>query len=133
MSKPRYDWWPYVKGMIRRYPALQAEYALKHEPRITTVIANGHGSGVPKPTEATALRELTQTKQREYEAVTKALNAANQLPDGEERLRMVDLIFWRQSHTLEGVALDLHYSWRTVAQWHREFIRDVAKQYGLFD
>ena len=22
MSTPRYDWWPYVKGMIRRYPEL---------------------------------------------------------------------------------------------------------------
>ena len=22
MSSPRYDWWPYVKGMIRRYPEL---------------------------------------------------------------------------------------------------------------
>ena len=21
VSSPRYDWWPYVKGMIRRYPA----------------------------------------------------------------------------------------------------------------
>lgn len=27
MSKPRYDWWPYVKGMVRRYPALCREYA----------------------------------------------------------------------------------------------------------
>lgn len=27
MSKPRYDWWGYVKGMIRRYPSLCAEYA----------------------------------------------------------------------------------------------------------
>ena len=24
MSTPRYDWWPYVKGMIRRYPELCA-------------------------------------------------------------------------------------------------------------
>ena len=22
VSTPRYDWWPYVKGMIRRYPEL---------------------------------------------------------------------------------------------------------------
>lgn len=26
MSRPRYDWWPYVKGMIRRYPALAEQY-----------------------------------------------------------------------------------------------------------
>lgn len=25
MSRPRYDWWAYVKGMIRRYPSLCAE------------------------------------------------------------------------------------------------------------
>ena len=26
MSKPRYDWWSYVKGMIRRYPELRRRY-----------------------------------------------------------------------------------------------------------
>lgn len=25
MSKPRYDWWPYVKGMIRRHPDMQGQ------------------------------------------------------------------------------------------------------------
>ena len=30
MSTPRYDWWPYVKGMIRRYPELRSRDADLH-------------------------------------------------------------------------------------------------------
>ena len=26
MSRPRYGWWPYVKSMIREYPALKARH-----------------------------------------------------------------------------------------------------------
>ena len=29
MSTPRYDWWPYVKGMIRRYPELCRQEAAR--------------------------------------------------------------------------------------------------------
>lgn len=29
MSKPRYDWWSYVKGMIRRYPELRRRYGAR--------------------------------------------------------------------------------------------------------
>lgn len=134
MSKPRFDWWPYVKGMIRRYPALLAEWEDLAVPSITpNYDAVGHGSGISKPTEQAALRQLRGIKQKELESVQKALDITAQLPNGTERLKMIELVFWKRTHNLDGAALQLHYSWRTVAGWHRDFIRQTAKFFGLLE
>ena len=46
MSTPRYDWWPYVKGMIRRYPELCRREADLHTTAVTPNYSGapgGHG------------------------------------------------------------------------------------------
>lgn len=43
VSKPRYKWWGYVKGMIRDYPALKERYAELHS---TSMVADY--SGMPR-------------------------------------------------------------------------------------
>ena len=133
MSKPRYDWWSYVKGMIRRYPDLcLKEKALRE----TTLSPNlsGQPSGKGKPSDQTAeaaLRELPEINRRELEAVRKAIEETEKLDTGEERLRMIRLVFLDKTHTLEGAAQDLHRCKRTVVQWHGDFIRCVAESFGL--
>lgn len=67
----------------------------------------------------------------EREAVEAAISETRKLPDGAERLRLVDLIFWRKTHVISGAALELHISERTAREWHRQFIRLVAKKRGL--
>ena len=65
MSKPRYDWWTYVKGMIRRYPALHAQYTALHETTITAQLTGMPGGGsLSNPTATAALRELSPINQR---------------------------------------------------------------------
>lgn len=133
MSKPRYDWWSYVKGMIRRYPELCAR---QEELRRTSLspdlsgMPHGHGK-ISNPVADAALRELPEINRREMEAVSKAIEETKNLDTGEERLRMVRLVFWDQTHTLEGSAQDLNRCKRTVVQWHGDFIRCVAKSFGL--
>lgn len=134
MSRPRYDWWSYVKGMIRRYPQLAAEYEELHRPNVVPQGDGiGRGSGVSKPTEITALRELPRTKQREYEAVLKAIQSTKALPDGAERLRLIQLVFWQRTHTLDGAAMAVGASQRKAQEWHRLFIRLVAQNFGLLE
>lgn len=136
MSKPRYDWWPYVKGMIKRYPELCMRYAQLHT---FSAIANysgmpsAHGGG--RTTELIAVRELPSTNQREYEAVRRAVETTAKYKNGQARLRMVALVFWNshESLNLEGVAQRIHYSRDAVQNWHGEFIRLVADYYGLMD
>ena len=136
MSKPRYDWWPYVKGIIRRYPELCEQYAGLHSAGGTanySGMPSAHGGG--RSTEMVALRELPSTSQREYEAVRRALETTARYRNGKARLRMVSMVFWsgNEKMTLAGVAMRLHYSKERVTQWHGEFIRLVASNFGLMD
>lgn len=134
MSKPRYDWWPYVKGMIRRYPALKAEYADLHSTSMTADYSGmPRGSGGDRVLESVALRELPSTRQREYEAVRRAIEVTERYANGRDRLAVIQLVLWDKSHTLAGAALMVPCSEVTAWRWHSEFIRLVAKNYGLLD
>ena len=98
MSTPRYDWWPYVKGMIRRYPEICAQQKSLHEPCLTYV-SDGmpHGRGkTSDPVANTALRELPDINRRELEAVRQAAEETRTLKDGAERMKMIRLVFLGQ-------------------------------------
>lgn len=71
------------------------------------------------------------TEAVEYAAVCRAKENTSALPDGEDRLRLVDMVFFQQTHTLEGAALEIPCSLRTAQRWHRDFICQVAKEFGL--
>ena len=134
MSKPRYDWWGYVKGMIRRYPALKTEYADLHR-QTTTPNYTGMpvGGGAGRAVETVVLRELPTTRQREYEAVRRAVAATERMKSSRDRLKIIDLVFWKQAHKLEGAALTVPCSYDTAQNYHEEFIKLVASFYGLMD
>lgn len=135
MSKPRYDWWPYVKGMIRRYPELCAREAELHSTFPSPDLSGmPHGKGgTSDPTAAAALRQLPEINRRELEAVRAAIAQTQALPNGSARMELVRLVFWRRTHTVWGASVKLGISERTAAQWHGDFIRAVAKKFGLFN
>ena len=134
MSKPRHIWWGYAKNMIRKYPEYSRELSALKETSVT-VNFNGVGGGsLPSdPTGSAAIRELPFTKQREYEAVKFAASRTSILPDGDIHLRLIRLIYWDKTHTLEGAALACNVSSATARRWHGDFIRLVATAYGLCD
>ena len=75
MSSPRYDWWPYVKGMIRRYPELCARQEELHRTKMSpnlTGMPGAHGQA-SDPVADAALRELPEINRRELEAVRQAI------------------------------------------------------------
>lgn len=134
MSKPRYDWWPYVKGMIRRYPALKEQYNDLHTTCMTANYSGMPRSGVEGRTlEAIAVRELPSTSQREYEAVRRAIETTERYRNGRDRLMVIDLVLWKRLRTVEGAAIEIPCSAATAWRWHAEFIRLVAGYYGLMD
>ena len=134
MSKPRYKWWGYIKSVIRAYPSLKKEYRDLHEQSITANLSGMPGGGsVSRGTEEIAVRELPYTKQREYEAVRRAVGFTKMLDTGEDRLDLIDMVFWKKSHTLSGAAYKLNLSYQTAQIYHSDFIVTVAKNYGLLD
>ena len=70
---------------------------------------------------------------REREAVQREIDQTEQMVDGKERLQVIDLVFFRQTHTLEGAAVLIPCSERTARRWHTDFIKAVAKEFGLLD
>ena len=77
--------------------------------------------------------ELPPIHQKEYEAVRKAVEATRQRKDGTDRLKVIQLVLWDKSHTLVGAAMKVPCSERTAQEWHREFIRLVAQNFGLLE
>ena len=136
MSKPRYGWWGYVKNIIRAYPDLRQEYNALHEQSITANMSGiGGGAGVNRGTETVAVRELPRPKQREYDAVRQTILLTEHLRTGKDRLKLIDMVFWKGTHTLSGAALALNISYDTAIDYHGDFIMMVAlhKELITFD
>ena len=134
MSKPRDNWRPYVINVLKDYLAYRRIDRDAHSQRVTAQYNKGGrgGSGVSRSAEAAALRSgLTKQQQREYEAVERALKRTRSGPDGKERVRAVELVYFRRSHTIEGAAQQLHVSYMTAWKWTDSFIRLVAMYLDL--
>lgn len=119
--------------MIRRYPELCARQEELHRTRMSpnlTGMPGAHGQA-SDPVADAALRELPEINRQELEAVRRAIEETRDLPNGEERLEMVRLVFWKRTHTLEGAAMKCHVSYVTARRWHGEFIKSVAQSFGL--
>lgn len=134
MSNPRYGWWGYAKYIIRVYPIRKQAYDALHEPSLEVNISGiPAGNQTSRTVENIAIRELPHTEQKEYEAVRQAIQATKHLSNGNERLRIMDMVYWKQSHSLSGAAQVVGYSYDRAKQLHREFVRLVAKYYGFLD
>lgn len=132
MSKPRYKWWGYVKNVIRAYPGLKKEYEELHEQSITANTSGmPGGGGAGRAVEGIALRELPKPAQREYDAVRKTIMLTERMKAGSERIKLVDMVFWKGSHTLSGAAMALNISYETAVEYHRDFIMMTAYQKEL--
>lgn len=74
----------------------------------------------------------TLMTREEVAAVEAAIEDTKQLIDGTERLRLIDLVLWKRTHTLQGAAMVIYVSERTAQEWHRQFIYLVAEKRGLY-
>ena len=134
MSKPRFGWWSYAKYMVRVYPERKKEYEDLQSQRVTREIATiTSGSGSSRSTENAALRQMPKAKQAEYDAVTKAIEATKLMTNGKDRLALINMVFWRKSHYIDGAAYALNYSTITGERFHRDFLRLVGLYRGLCD
>lgn len=133
MSKPRDPWWPYIKNVLRAYPAMKRELDAKKSPVVTARYSrSGGGSGEPgRTTEGIALRELDPARQREFDAVQKAIRKTGYLPDGRHRNDIIRLVYFRKTHNLYGAAEQVHVSYKTAQRWHQVFLHMVAQNLGL--
>lgn len=100
----RYDWWPYMQAIVRRYPSRQANF-----------------------------ENLGKIQRREVHAVSEAIRRTEVMEDGDDRIKLVKAVYWsRHRKTMAGIAMDLYISRATACRWNSEFILTVAECFGLY-
>lgn len=133
MSKPRYIWWGMVRSMIRWYPSLKRELDDLHQQKTTAALSGmPGGGGSARSLENEALRRLPRDRQQFYDAVHTTVEGYRTLRDGKERLQLIRLMYWgKKPVPMARAALQIHISESTAKRWHGEFVRSVARAYGL--
>lgn len=76
-------------------------------------------------------RRLSQREEDFVSAVDRALFTTTQWPDGAVTVRLIDLVDFKRTHTLEGAAYRLHMSERTARRKRWKFIALVGEFYGF--
>lgn len=134
MSKPRYPWWGYIKAVIRNYPGHHENlYDTKMQSVTASYSGMPRGGGEGRAIEQLALRTLCMDEQKEYDAVFGAArDTMREFWNGEQRLELINMVFWKRTHTLHGAAMALFIDYETAKRWQQNFIQKVARRMGIF-
>ena len=97
MSKPKYDYYGYIKMRIQKYPALKKE---------NTIMA------------------LMQWNAIEHEL-------ASVREENSDKYKAIQMVLIKRTHTINGAAYVLNYSYATVKLWISEFVKAVARRSGF--
>lgn len=132
MSKPRNDWWSNAVRMVRNYPSRKAEYERLHAQSLTADMSGmPRGGDKARTTENIALLQMAPMKQAEYDAVTRAIEITKLLPNGEERVQLIQRMYWSgRKLNINDVVFDLYIAEATGKRWHSSFIRLVGECVG---
>ena len=65
------------------------------------------------------------------QAIEKVIEDTAKLPDGELRLKAIQLIYFDKTDTIDGASLKVHASRRTVQRWCSAFINSVGRYAGF--
>lgn len=124
------NWRERAKRMIEAYPQL-----LKEKNELLSQPVTPNYNGMPgsheagRKTENTALQTLPREQQRMLDAVERAKTFTGRYQNSKQRMQLIDLVYWKKTHTLHGAAAKLHYSYDTIQEWNADFIKLVAAFY----
>ncbi len=116
-------WRADARAAIRAYPELCRRERELHDMPVTPHYSAEPGAGeATRTTENAALRQLPPDEQKALEAVRAAVRVTRgRYINGERRLRLIELIYWQRSHTLQGAAMAVHVSVNTARRWREDF------------
>lgn len=120
-------WKTEARKALYQYPRLKRAQADLTAQQITPVYggtAVQHGAS--RVTENVALRSpLTEREESIISAVEFAMRMQSRYYNAEARLKMMQLVFFRQTHTLQGAALECGYNINTIKAWSNEVLTAV--------
>lgn len=148
----REPYWNYVKQIIREFPILKKMLETPLEPKYGGIrgtpyvnigpdgkIENGlsfegRSSGPPSsPVERCVIHDLPPKEQRKFDAVDNAIRRTKEMhpSDWKPRLQIIELVYFKGTHTLAGAAIKVGCHPNTAGAWQSEFIRLVADELDL--
>lgn len=134
MSTYKHWWHPNVARALKAYPALIAK---KDELRKQNIIAkyspDPRAGGTSRATENIALKDLPPAEAALVDAISSALEEVSRRKDGDEIIRLIDLVYFRGTHTLYGAAAALNMTEVTAKRKNGDFIRTAAKKLGYLE
>jgi hypothetical protein len=74
--------------------------------------------------------EMTMQSAIMSNAIENAIADTKLLPDGERRVKAVEIVYVKGSENIDGAAIKLYASRRTVERWLSSFINLVGKYGG---
>lgn len=77
--------------------------------------------------------ELSGVELREHEAVKKAVDETMKMDGWANRLKVISMVHWERTRTLEGAALAIPCSRSWAAKWQRDFFEEAARNRDLLD
>lgn len=90
------------------------------------------GGMVSNPTESKALQKITSREliglKRRVMAVQRVLERYR---DNHHMMRLIELRYFRATHTPVGVARELHIGTNTFYRWRREILDELAQEMGM--
>ncbi len=120
-------WQAGARQATRDYPRNHAELLELQRMSVTPSLSGmPGGGGARRATEAAALRQLPRERQMAHDAVEHALRMTELFRTAAKRRRMVELVYWRRTHTLYGAGVEIGVSEETAKRWNADFLLCVA-------
>lgn len=135
MSKPKDDWWRSAVWAVRNHPARKEEYDELHRQSLVADLSGmPSGHEVSRSAENIALRTMAPMKQREYDAVVRAIEVTKLMPNGDARLELIRRMYWQgKKLNMNAVIYQLGIAEATGKRWHGVFIRLVGEFLGYIN
>lgn len=131
MSRYRHWWYPNIARELKAYPALLAKKdALRGQTVIAKYSPDPKGGGASRSTENIALKDLPPREAASVDAISSALDEVARRKDGGDIIKLVDMVYFRGSHTIQGAAIALNMTEITARRKNGDFITSVAKKLG---
>jgi len=131
MSKYRHWWRPNVERALKVYPFLKAKKADMQSGSSTANYSGMPRSGdVSRTTEQLATRQLSPQEEKLIDAVDRAIEEIRRHRDGADVLRIVEMVDFKRSHTMDGAALAIHMHRVTASNKRTRFVDMVGKNMG---
>lgn len=121
-----------MKNVILAYPELKERLLETPETAVTARYSpQTRQSGTGRPVECSVVQRLSSRYAEEYEAVNAAIRETARMSNGEARLAIIDLVYWKRGKVcVDEAGMRVGYSPKQAKRICVEFIRLVAFYLG---